>query len=139
MKRAVCVIMVGVSLAACNTTEQAAVALRSKWDGKPADQFFVANGPPASSYDMASGGKIFTWAGGHASVALPGTATTTTNLVGATAFSTTTYDDGVILHLGCRVEIVTDKAGLIATIKPIGDTMGMWQLSRCAEIFGGSQ
>ena len=85
---------------------------------------------------MTDGGKIFTWVGGQANIPLPGTASTTTNVIGNTATSTTTYQDGGNLALGCRVQIVTNQSGAIAAIKPIGDTLGMWQMSRCAEIFG---
>ena len=85
---------------------------------------------------MGDGGRIYSWVGGQKNVGLPGTAQTTTNIVGNTAFSTTTYQDGGELKLGCAVQIVADKGGVITTIKPTADSIGMWQLSRCAEIFG---
>jgi len=67
-----------------------------------------------------------------------GTASTTTSVIGSTALSTTTYQSGGNLALGCRVQIVTNQGGVITGIKPMGDTIGMWQTSRCAEIFGVS-
>jgi hypothetical protein len=120
----------------CTTTEQAAQALHSKWEGQPVDSFFVQNGPPVSSYAMVDGGKIFTWIGGRTDIPLPGSASTATNVIGNTAISTTTFQEGSDLKLGCRVQIVTNLGGVITTIKPVGDTIGMWQTSRCAEIFG---
>ena len=45
-----------------------------------------------------------------------------------TAFSGTTYQEGGALRLGCAVQIVTDKSGIITKIKPTADSIGMWQL-----------
>jgi hypothetical protein len=125
-----------IGLAGCTTTEQAATVLHSKWDGQPADNFFLQFGPPASAYTMTDGGKIFSWVGGRANIPLSGSASTTTNVIGSTAISTTTYQGGGTLALGCSVQIVTTKSGVITAIKPTGDSLGMWQTSRCAEIFG---
>ena len=127
-----------MTLTGCTTTKQAAEVLHSSWEGQPVDAFFVKYGPPVSQYTMADGGKIFTWIGGRADVSLPGSASTTTNFVGNTAVSTTTYDDPADIHLGCKVQIVTAKDGSITSISPVGDSIGMWQTSRCAEIFGVS-
>ena len=126
------------ALGGCTTTNQAAGVLHSKWDGQPADKFFLQYGPPVSAYAMADGGKIFTWVGGQANIPLPGTASTTTNVIGNTALSTTTYQESGNLALGCRVQIATAQSGIITTIKPVGDSIGMWQTSRRAEIFGVS-
>ena len=69
-------------------------------------------------------------------IPLPGSAVTTTTVVGSTAISNTSYDAGGEMRLGCKVQIVTDRAGMISAIRPTGDTFGFWQTSRCAEIFG---
>ena len=125
-------------LGGCTSTEQAAKVLHSKWDGQPADSFFLQYGPPVSTYAMTDGGKIFTWVGGQANVPLPGTASTTTQVIGNTATSTTTYNPGGNIAVGCRVQIVTNQSGVITAIRPMGDTIGLWQTSRCAEFFGVS-
>lgn len=158
--RYICLLLGGLLLASCQTTQQLASSLQSKWIGRSADQFFIDNGAPRSSYTMRDGGRIYSWVGGQKSIDLPGTGQTTTNVIGNTAFltttyqdrselsqtttnfigntafSTTTHQDRSELRLGCAVQIVTDKSGIITTIKPTADTIGMWQLSRCAEIFG---
>jgi hypothetical protein len=85
---------------------------------------------------MSDGGKIFTWTGGRESILLPGTASTTTSVIGTTAISTTSFQGVGDLELGCNVQLVTNNAGIITTVKPMADSLGVWQLSRCAEVFG---
>jgi hypothetical protein len=114
------------------STQQAGKVLQSKWIGKPADQFFVENGPPQSVFPMNDGGKLYTWAGGTGSVGIPGSASTT--VIGNTA--TTNFSGGGTVHLGCTVTIAT-KNGTITAINPTGDSVGLWHHSRCVEIFGG--
>jgi hypothetical protein len=123
------------SLMACSSTEQAGKALQSVWIGRSADDFFRQYGPPASSYTLSDGGKIFEWVGGQTSVYLPGSASTTTTVFANTAVSNTQFSPGGNLYLGCKIRITTTRAGTISTIAPSGDTLGMWQMSRCAEIF----
>jgi hypothetical protein len=137
MRKAIlCLAFFGIG--GCTTTEQAANVLHSKWDGQSADSFFLQYGPPVSTYTMADGGKIFSWVGGRANIPLPGSASTTTSIIGSVALSTTTYQDGGTLALGCSVQIAAAKSGIITAIKPTGDSLGLWQMSRCAEIFGAS-
>jgi hypothetical protein len=60
-----------LTLAACTTTEEANVAMQSRWIGQPADSFFTFYGPPASSFPLSDGGEIFTWVGGETTRHIP--------------------------------------------------------------------
>jgi hypothetical protein len=37
----------------------------------------------------------------------------------------------------CSADIVADRAGIITDFRPREDSVGLWNLSRCSEIFGG--
>ena len=60
-----------LALSACTTTEEANVAMQSRWIGQPADSFFTYYGPPVSSFPLNDGGEIFTWAGGETTRYIP--------------------------------------------------------------------
>ncbi len=61
----------GAALAGCKTTEEASRALRGKWIGQKADDFFIEHGPPQSRYELEDGGAIYTWRGGETSYVRP--------------------------------------------------------------------
>ena len=111
MHRSIILAVVAIFLASCSTTQQAAVALQNGWVGKNADDFFKRYGPPASNFALADGGTIYEWVGGRAAVGN--------------------------IYLGCKVRITTTRDRTIAAIAPSGDSLGMWQTSRCAELFAG--
>ena len=137
MHRSIILAVVAIFLASCSTTQQAAVALQNGWVGKNADDFFKRYGPPASNFALADGGIIYEWVGGRAAVYVPGTASTTTTTIGNTAFSNTQFSGGGNIYLGCKVRITTTRDRTITAIAPSGDSLGMWQTSRCAELFAG--
>jgi hypothetical protein len=122
-------------LGACSTTKEAGNALQAAWIGKPADDFFRAYGPPVSSYTFADGGKMYEWTGGRASISLPGSASTSTTIIGNTAVSNTQFFPGGNVYMGCSIRINASKLGIISSIAPNEDSIGMWEMSRCAELF----
>jgi hypothetical protein len=131
---AVVTLTLAAAVSACSTTEQAASALRSKWIGQPADAFFLRYGPPAGDFKLANGDTIYTWAGGQASFAMPAIADTTFNPV--TNSATTTFSGGGSINVSCTVQITASgPTRTIQSIAPSLDTIGAWQLSRCAEMF----
>lgn len=103
--------LIAAMLTACGTTQQAAVDMRSTWQGKRADDFFVKHGAPKRAHALDAGGKVYSWE----TVAMP---------------------SGTRTQLVCSADIVTDRSGIITEIRPQEDTIGHWNLSRCAEIFG---
>ena len=70
--------VIAVGLAACQTTQEVAQEMRSKWIGQPVDAFFVMHGPPVSDYALSGGGTIYTWRGGEDSYTRPAQIRSTT-------------------------------------------------------------
>src|SRR4051812_12314836 len=100
------------TLAACSTTEQAGQAMRSSWTGKSADDFFAAHGAPTQSHTAADGRRMYTW-GTRSNAPMGGPS------------------------LYCSADIVADPSGRISDVRPRADSIGLWNTSRCAEIFSG--
>ncbi|MDQ0423545.1 hypothetical protein J2045_004597 [Peteryoungia aggregata LMG 23059] len=147
-------------LSACTTTEDANRALQSRWIGQPVERFFAAYGPPINEYPLSSG-TIYTWRGGDKTRYIPPTYSspeparttvrteTRTDSAGKTVVTQTRvvtrdpfWEPEMISppqyqQLFCELQINTDKAGVIATIRASNDTDGDgFSLSRCAEVLG---
>ena len=155
------VLILGVSLlAGCTTTEDANRALQSRWIGQPVERFFAAYGAPISEYPLSTG-KIYTWRGGDKTRYIPPTYSspepartivrtqTRTDGAGKTVVTQTRvvtrdpfWEPEMISppqyqQLFCELQINTDTAGVIATIRASNDTDGDgFSLSRCAEVLG---
>ena len=129
---AVC-LLIGI-LSGC-TTEKAAETLRSEWIGKNADNFFLRHGPPSGSFPLTDGRQIFTWQSNVLNYQLPGSARSTSTVSGRSVYTTTTVDPATDVKVYCRVQLVTNAQRTILEIRPDADTIGEWQISRCAEIF----
>jgi len=91
------------------------------------------------AFALADGGAIYTWDNGRSSVPVPDTPVTNTSYVGTVPVTTTSWSGGYTENLACIVQIVTDKGRKIVEIRATKDSLGMWQLSRCAEVFGSGQ
>jgi hypothetical protein len=126
--------LVGI-LAACTTTEDANQGLSMRYQGSSADNFFLAHGPPVSQYRLNSGKRLYIWSENPSVYRTPGTSNTTVNVIGNTAFATTRTTPGSTIVVQCQVKIQTSSKGIIEKIQAHGDTIGKWELSRCAEIF----
>ncbi|GLK71686.1 hypothetical protein KHC23_12925 [Ancylobacter dichloromethanicus] len=121
----------GVLLLAGCTTEKAAEQLNSEWIGRAADDFFVAHGPPQSSYDLADGRKIYAWQSVPKIYTLPATSTTSYSF----GVANTSYSPAADIKMQCSVQLTVQPNGIIFDIKPTGDSIGEWAMSRCSEIF----
>lgn len=95
-------------------------------------------GPPASSYTMNDGKRMYVWAETQRNYQLPGSSTSTVNMIGNMAVVNTTTTPGASIAMQCQVRLVVSKSGIIEQILAQSDSMGMWQTSRCNEVFGGS-
>jgi hypothetical protein len=96
-------------LAGCATTEQALNTLNSRYVGQSADDFFSRYGPPVRTHRVSAGGYTSMWES-------PG------SRVGGTTIQ-------------CMLTINANSENRISSINVYGDTVGMWGLSACAEIF----
>jgi hypothetical protein len=128
-----------VALGACQSTQEATKNLQSNWIGQSSDAFFIKHGAPIGDFALADGGKIYTWDGARTSVYIPDVPSTSTAVVGNVAITTTEWSGAHDMNLACVVQIVTDKNRKITEIRPTKDSLGMWQLSRCAEVFGSEK
>lgn len=120
-----------VALAGCTTTEQANKALEGRFQGKTTDSFFLAYGPPASSYRLNSGGMLYTWQERAKVYNMPGRVNST--VIGNQVYSTVT--PGSSVNVQCSLKIQASAGGTIEKIDVLSDTIGAWQLSRCNEVF----
>jgi len=119
-------------LAACTTTQQANDSLFAKFGGRTADSFFTRYGPPISSHRLDDGGRVYLWSErpihfstpGHTSVSVSGSSTIVRSSPGSD------------IEVLCQVRIVTSPRGTIMEIGAQSDSIGVWELSRCNELFG---
>jgi hypothetical protein len=128
-------LIVLAALSACTTTEEALTAARSKYIGTNADRFWLANGPPARSHTLSDGSTLYTWVGGTKFYNTP--AVTTVNMspsIGGGVMGTATTTGGSTVAIGCALELHVDTKGIVRGIRAVDDTIGAWELSRCAEI-----
>ncbi len=100
-----------LALGGCST-DQAAVSMRSSWAGKRADEFFAQHGAAAKEQRLGDGRRVYIWIS-DANAPFGGP------------------------PVRCSADIVAAPDGRIISIRPREDTLGVWQLSRCSEIFGG--
>jgi hypothetical protein len=128
-------ILIAALLSGCLSTD-AAPTMQAAWLGRSADDFFIQYGPPYSEHTLSDGRVIYLWTGGQKNYHLPGTASTTSNIIGGTVYSSTTFSGGSTIDVECVAQIVALPDQTIVEIKPYKDTIGEWALSRCQEIFG---
>jgi hypothetical protein len=50
--------------------------------------------------------------------------------------STTVTTGGGSLSVACDVQIIANSSGAILQVSIVRDTLGLWQTSRCNEMFG---
>jgi hypothetical protein len=97
-------------LAACGSTQQAAQNMRTAWVGKRADDFFARLGPAERAQRLGDGRTVYAWE-----------SSTIGPMSGKRAW--------------CSADIVASPAGIIMEIRPKEDSRGLWNNSRCAEVF----
>jgi hypothetical protein len=136
MRFAIVVTGVAFLLGGCNTTQQAELAMQTRWKGQKADEFFIAHGLPQSEFTLSDGRKMFSWKSGTITYGLPGSAQSRTTVLGGMALTNTTYTPGGSVDVFCSAQIIVGRSGLIEEIRPHEDTIGRWNTSRCAELFG---
>jgi hypothetical protein len=132
-----------IAAAGCQSTQETTHRLQSSWIGRSSDEFFIKHGAPVNEFTLANGGKIYTWDGARAQVHVPDMPSSNTSYVGTPyggtlSVTTTEWSGGYSANLSCVVQIVTDKNRNIVEIRASKDTIGMWNLSRCAETFGSA-
>lgn len=110
--------------------------MANRYVGSPVDSFFLRYGPPASSYTMQDGRKMYVWAENAKHLTFTGVSTAQVNVIGNTAYVTGMNTPSSTVDIQCQVRIVADQQGRIQQILSHADSVGYWQTSRCNEIFG---
>ncbi|SMR83440.1 hypothetical protein SAMN04488030_3359 [Aliiroseovarius halocynthiae] len=128
-----------LTVASCNSTEQANNVLAQKYQGSQVDAFFLQHGPPVRSFRTKAGETIYIWAEEPKNYYVPPTANTTLNNYGATSYATTNFYGGGSYNVQCQLKVIADRRGVIKQIAAHKDTVGDWDLSRCHEVFGKSK
>jgi len=124
------------------TTQATMNSLNTKYKGKHVDRFIINNGVPYKKYHLSSGGYVYKWSSSKRSFSMP----TTTSYNGSGSVygsgnavygnysgSAVTYGGGSI-SLGCVLQIYTNNRSIIISIVALDDTIGIWKVSRCAEV-----
>ena len=128
--------LLALSMCSCSTTSSTLPALNRAYKGKNSDAFFVRHGPPASSYPLNSGGKIYKWNSTVTSYHFPSTTTHRGNISPYGNYhGTSTTSGGGTKNVFTILRIQTDPADRIESIAIEKDTIGKWTLSRFSEIF----
>jgi hypothetical protein len=84
--------------------------MQASWIGKRADDFFVKHGAAERDQKLSDGRRVYVWQTvANASMGGP--------------------------RVTCGADIVADPAGIIVEIRPREDSLGLWNTSRCSEIF----
>ena len=94
-------------VAGCATTAGMNKELATNWVGKPAESFFIKNGPPINLYRAQDGQRVYTWS---------------------------KREVAFMIHLYCDLRIVTDAQGITTDISVSGSSLGAWTTSYCNEI-----
>ena len=136
MKYTIILLCVSIILSGCSTTQQATTRLTTDYAGKSLDAFVIDHGIPHTKYQLDDGGFIYVWNSGVIVYNMP-TTTTMSGTVSpyATYSGHATTSGGGQINVYCEIQIQTDPNNIIRSLRPIKDTIGNWELSRCAEIF----
>jgi hypothetical protein len=123
-------------LGACSTTEDARQALQTEWIGRSADDFVSRYGFPQGQYQLQNGDTLLAW-GDQRSVRMPQSSTTSGYVSPSTGYFTahTQTSGGYDIGVSCDLQLTVSNSGTIKAIRITRDTIGMWETSRCAEIF----
>jgi hypothetical protein len=135
MKVTLLVLALTLFTPACSTTREAAESLQSSYIGVNIDEFVLKHGPPHTKHELNSGDLMYVWSSRVKSFTRPAT-TTVQGTVSPQGYSgTASTSGGGTYTVFCEVQILTSGSGTIKSISPVHDSLGDWQLSRCAEIF----
>lgn len=121
-------------ISGCTTTNQVQSNLYS-YIGSNSDTFFLRFGMPMSRFKLQSGFTLYRWSSGATNFQMPAFTTSSGNIDGLGNYSgsSTTFGNSPI-RLECVIDITADDKNIISNIRIVKDTMGLWAVSRCAEM-----
>jgi len=115
----------------CTPTKHIEELLNKSYSGKSFDDFVMKYGPPFNMYKLGSGDVIFSWSSGVDKFGIPSTTTFTNTGKGNYIASTSGGGD---IDMECQIRILAN-INKIKSISISKDTVGVWNTSRCSEIF----
>lgn len=127
MRRLVAIL--GLSaLAACGSTKDMQSGYAAKWVGKPVDSFALAHGLMPGRQTLSDGRTMIEWSDNYGIGRGGPLADTFVSSIGGAQTQGGSY------QLTCKVRMIVGKTGIIEDFAVVADTIGSWQLSRCAEV-----
>lgn len=124
-----------IAVAGCSTTKEAMQAVSNRYIGANIDDFFAENGLPKAKWQTKSGDVLYTWNSRSVSFPIPMVTTAQGGATGSRQSVTAVTTGGGTIDVFCELQIRTSEDGTIRNITPMVDTVGVWETSRCAEIF----
>lgn len=135
MKKILIVFFSSLIFVSCTTTNQVQNNLLVSFDGNNADSFFLRFGMPTARFKLQNGFTLYRWSSGTTNFQMPAFTTFSGNIDGLGNYSgsSTTFGN-TSLRLECVIDITTNDKNIIRSIRIVRDTMGLWAVSRCAEV-----
>lgn len=135
MKKILIVFFSSLIFISCTTTNQVQNNLLVSFDGSNADSFFLRFGMPSARFKLQNGFTLYRWSSGATNFQMPAFTTSSGNIDGLGNYSgsSTTFGNSPI-RLECVIDITTNDKNIIRSIRIVRDTMGLWAVSRCAEV-----
>jgi hypothetical protein len=128
--RSLAVLLSLLALSGCGSTAEMKAVHASKWVGQSLDSFVIAKGVPQVRQPMRDGRTVVEWTDNRG-VGRGGAMADVLIASGGGA-----EIQGGSYQLTCKVRMVVSRAGIIEDFNIVADTIGAWNLSRCAEALG---
>ncbi len=134
MKKIFIVFFSSLIFVSCTTTNQVQNNLIS-YIGTNTDSFFMRYGMPAARFKLQNSMIMYRWSSGVTNFQMPAFTTSSGNIDGLGNYSgsSTTFGNSPI-RLECVIDITAYENNNIQSIRIVRDTIGLWAISRCAEI-----
>jgi len=122
-------------LAGCSspTPHYAMARVNTEFQGRPAHEFFLDYGQPASVRHLRGGGTSYRW------LSLDAASGTSASVIVSPASHYALGGDetnGEMFTGYCEIRVEANRDDVITRIVPVNDSIGKFSDSRCAEIFG---
>jgi len=118
----------------CTPTIKVQEGLNSNFVNRKFDDFVIQYGPPSSKYIMDDGSIMYSWNSDVAYLTMP--AKYAVNAVGNNGLVVDQTGGGTI-YMECGLRILVSGNKVIRNIIITKDTIGIWNSSRCSEVFSG--
>jgi len=121
-------------LSGCTTTSQVQDNLIS-YVGMNSDSFFMRYGMPAARFQFQNKNVVYRWSSGVTNMQMPAFTSQSGNINSMGTFSGggSTFGGGNA-QFECIIDITVNEQNIINSLRIVKDTIGLWAISRCAEV-----